>query len=120
MLLEHYEGWLPAWLAPDQVVVANVGQDSLAFGNEVADLLEDGGCRVMRDFRHERLPRKIVDARSLRVPVFATVGAREAETRALALRMRNGDTHSLPLGEALVYLLGEVRPPSRKHRLALA
>ncbi|MGV2288236.1 threonine--tRNA ligase [Trinickia sp. YCB016] len=119
MLLEHYEGWLPAWLAPDQIAVANVGQDALAFANEVADALEEHGCRVLRDFRYERLPRKIVDARSQRVPVFATVGAREVETRALALRMRSGDTHSLPLGEALAYLLDEVRSPSRKRRLAL-
>jgi threonyl-tRNA synthetase len=119
VLLEHYEGWLPAWLAPDQIVVANVGHDALAFANEVADVFEDQGCRVMRDFRYERLPRKIVDARSQRVPVFATVGAREAEARALALRMRNGDTHSLPLDEALAYLLDEVRSPSRKRRLAL-
>jgi threonyl-tRNA synthetase len=119
MLLEHYEGWLPAWLAPDQIVVANLGQDSLAYAEEIADRLDDHGLRVARDFRSERLPRKIVDARSQCVPVMAIAGAREAKARELALRERNGETRSHPLDEALAYLFEALRSPSRKQRLAL-
>ena len=114
ILLEHYDGWLPAWLAPDQIVVASLGEDTLAYANEAADRLEDGGLRVMRDFSAERLPRKIVDARQQRVPIFATVRPREVERRGLTLRMRDGGMHSMPLDEALAHLVRAVRAPSRK------
>ncbi len=118
ILLEHYDGWLPAWLAPDQIVVANLGGDTLAYASEAADHLEEHGCRVVRDFRAERLPRKIVDARQFRVPILAVVGPREVETRGLALRMRNGDTHAVSLDEASAYLAREIRLPSRMRKFA--
>lgn len=117
ILLEHYEGWLPTWLAPDQVVVANVGQEEHAYAAEAANIFEADGYRVMRDFRYERLPRKLVDARNYGVPIFAVVGPREARTKSLSLRMRNGDTHCMQRDEALAYLRREARSPSRSDPL---
>ncbi|WP_323120191.1 His/Gly/Thr/Pro-type tRNA ligase C-terminal domain-containing protein [Burkholderia alba] len=111
ILLEHYEGGLPAWLAPDQIVVANVAPDAQRFAGRAAHAFEASGCRVARDFRAERLPRKIVDARALGAPIVAVVGRKEAG--AVSLRLRNGEQHTLAMDDALAYLRQATRGPSR-------
>ncbi|WP_241016417.1 threonine--tRNA ligase [Paraburkholderia sp. Ac-20336] len=70
MLLEHDEGWLPVWLAPEQVAVATISDASLGYAEEVLRALEDVGVRAVLDGRPERLEKKIVDARGMRVPVL--------------------------------------------------
>lgn len=112
ILLEHYEGWLPTWLAPDQIVVANIGQDERAFADDTAFAFEDIGCRVLRDFRAERLPRKIFDARELAAPIVAVAGRKEALAGEVSLRMRNGEQHVLSIDAALAYLKQHARAPS--------
>ncbi|WDD91687.1 threonine--tRNA ligase [Burkholderia sp. FERM BP-3421] len=113
ILLEHYEGWLPAWLAPDQVVVASIGEAQRSFADQVAQAFESIGCRVARDFRAERLPRKIVDARALAAPILAIAGSQEARDGTVALRLRNGEQQVLPLDEALACVARATRVPLR-------
>ncbi|WP_228545107.1 threonine--tRNA ligase [Burkholderia pseudomultivorans] len=115
VLLEHYEGWLPTWLAPDQIVVANIGHDERAFADRVASAFEAIGCRVLRDFRAERLPRKIFDARALAAPIVAVTGRKEALAGAVSLRMRNGEPQVLALADALAYLKQHAHAPSATH-----
>ena len=55
MLLEHHEGWLPVWLAPEQVVVATISDANAAYAQEVMQALEDAGIRALLDSRPERL-----------------------------------------------------------------
>ncbi len=112
ILLEHYEGWLPTWLAPDQIVVANIGQDEREFANNVALAFEDIGCRVIRDFRAERLPRKIFDARELAAPIVAVAGRKEEQAGEVSLRMRNGEQRTLAIGDAVAHLKQHARAPS--------
>ncbi|KWN07840.1 hypothetical protein WT83_25025 [Burkholderia territorii] len=111
ILLEHYQGWLPTWLAPDQVVVANIGQEERAFADDTAFAFEGIGCRVLRDFRAERLPRKIFDARELAAPIAAVAGRREALAGEVSLRMRDGEQHVLTINDALAYLKQQARVP---------
>jgi threonyl-tRNA synthetase len=97
MLLEHYEGDLPLWLAPEQMVVATIGEDQDAYAERVAEHLTGAGYRVAFDRRPERLSRKILDARAAGIPLLLALGAREQAAESVSLRRRDGRQESLPL-----------------------
>jgi threonyl-tRNA synthetase len=101
MLLEHHEGWLPMWLAPDQVVVASISDASIRYAREVADALEEVGVRSVLDDRPERLEKKIVDARERQVPLFVAVGPRDERGRTISIRERDGRQEVMPLAEGV-------------------
>ena len=111
ILLEHYDGWLPVWLAPEQVVVATVTSSDLAYALEVVSALEGAGIRVALDDRAERLGKKIVDAREKCISLMAVVGARDALKRTISLRRRNGVQETAPLGNVLGSLQRECAFP---------
>jgi threonyl-tRNA synthetase len=101
MLLEHCQGRLPLWLAPDQVLIAAVSEQHLGYAEEAAIQLESEGYRVAIDASNETLPRKIVGWRERGVPVLGVVGAREAEKCRVSLRTLADDVRAdLPLREA--------------------
>ncbi|HEY0093537.1 MAG TPA: threonine--tRNA ligase, partial [Archangium sp.] len=110
ILLEHHEGALPAWLAPEQVVVAAVSEAASAYAERFAAKLREVGCRVSVDVRGESLSRKIVDARQAGVAWLAVVGNREVEKNAVRLRRRDGEQRDLPWDEAVAALVSECRP----------
>jgi threonyl-tRNA synthetase len=107
MLLEHYRGNLPLWLAPEQVVVASIGEAQAAYARRVAQELEDHDLRVALDLRPERLARKIVDARENGIPVLMAVGGKEEQAGGVSLRHRDGRQESLALLEAIEALRPE-------------
>jgi len=119
MLLEHHEGWLPLWLAPDQVAVATVSDASIAYGQRVTNALEDAGLRVMFDDRPERLERKVVDAREQRVPVFLTVGKRDEQAETVSLRFRDGTQNTLLMSDGVERLRESARVPTVERRLRM-
>ncbi|WP_075643757.1 threonine--tRNA ligase [Paraburkholderia monticola] len=105
MLLEHDDGWMPAWLAPEQVVVASISDASLSYAHEILQALEDAGVRAVVDGRPERLEKKIVDAREKRAPFLVVVGKREAANRRVSVRRsRDGAQLEFDLGEGVEYL----------------
>ena len=110
ILLEHHEGNLPPWLAPEQVAVAPVSDRHEDYARSVADRLEAAGLRVRRASGSERLSAKIREAALLRIPAVAVVGDREAAEGSVALRI-DGANASLPFDEALDRLLRTVRAP---------
>jgi threonyl-tRNA synthetase len=101
MLLEHHEGWLPLWLAPEQVAVATINDASAAYALQVVQALEEAGVRVVLDDRPERLEKKIVDAREKQVPVFVAVGPRDERDRTISIRERDGQQVVLALAEGV-------------------
>jgi threonyl-tRNA synthetase len=111
MLLEHYEGWLPIWLAPDQVVVASVGAASASYASHIQNLLSNAGIRATLDDRSERLPRKIIDARENCIPVFVTVGERDQKNKTMSARLRDGSRQTMKLAEAIEQIRGEALSP---------
>jgi threonyl-tRNA synthetase len=111
MLLEHHEGWLPSWLAPEQVTVATVSDASNGYGRRVVALLEDAGLRTVFDDRPERLEKKIVDGREQRVPLFVTVGARDEKASTLSLRLRDGTQATFALADGVQRLLEITQSP---------
>jgi threonyl-tRNA synthetase len=113
ILLEHYEGWLPVWLAPEQIVVASISDAHAPYATRVVHMLDDAGLRVVADCRAERLERKIIDARELQIPLMIVVGARDERDGTVSIRKRNGDQLTLPLEEAVTSLLREAGLPER-------
>ena len=86
ILIEHYAGAFPVWLAPVQVVVATISESSDAYAQEVAEELRAAGLRVEVDLRSEKINYKVREHSLQKVPVIAVVGQREAEERKIALR----------------------------------
>ncbi|MCP4002287.1 MAG: threonine--tRNA ligase [Gammaproteobacteria bacterium] len=90
ILLEHFAGNLPAWLAPVQAVVLNISEKQHDYAVEAAEILRKQGFRVQTDLRNEKIGFKIREHTIQRIPYLLVVGDREAETKCLAVRTRNG------------------------------
>ena len=88
VLIEHFAGAFPLWLAPVQVVVLPIAEAQLAAAEQVAAALRAAGMRVDIDARDEKIGRKIRDAEGQKVPVMLTVGAREADDGTVSVRRR--------------------------------
>jgi threonyl-tRNA synthetase len=112
VLIEDHAGRLPPWLAPVQVVVATITNDSDGYAREVAAALQQAGLRVEVDLGSDKIGYKVRQHSLAKVPWIAAVGAREAEQGSVAVR-RLGEQkqESLALGEALALFLVESRPP---------
>ena len=110
ILIEHYAGEFPLWLAPIQGLVLPLADRHSEYGREVVDALRAAGLRGEIDDRTESIGRKIRDAEVRKVPVMLVVGDRELEERAVSIRRhKQGDAGSLPLADAVAALLEEVR-----------
>jgi threonyl-tRNA synthetase len=105
MLLEHYEGQLPLFLAPDQIVVASIGAAQADYAASVCDRFAAAGWRAVLDDGPETLARKIVAAREAAIPVMGVAGSREAGDGTIALRFRNGTQAVLPVDAAIQRLV---------------
>lgn len=108
ILLEHYEGDLPAWLAPQQVVVVPVGEKQGAYAQRVADELRVLGLRV--GVSGERVARTIVDAHADGTPFIVIVGRREEEGGRITIRGRDGQQQVEPLRNGADFLRWSCRP----------
>jgi threonyl-tRNA synthetase len=105
ILLEHYAGKLPLWLAPVQAVVATITSDGDSYANEVAGLMIEHGLRVETDLRNEKIGYKIREHSLAKVPVLLVVGKREAKEGIVSLRrLGREDSETLSLHEAVIRL----------------
>jgi len=110
VLLEHHGGALPPWLAPEQVVVAAVGEAAHDYAERFAAQLREAGCRARVDDRRESLSRKVLDAHASGVPWMVVAGAREMAGGHVRLRLRDGAQRELPWGVAVAELAAACRP----------
>ncbi|MGI8827784.1 MAG: threonine--tRNA ligase [Chloroflexota bacterium] len=90
ILIEHYAGAFPTWLAPVQAIVLPIADRQTPYAEEVGSRLTRAGFRMEVDGRSERLQAKIRDAQMQKVPYILVVGNREAETGQAAVRLRSG------------------------------
>ena len=98
MLIEHYAGSFPAWLAPTQAVIMNITDKQADFAREVEKTLNQSGFRAKVDLRNEKIGFKIREHTLLKVPYLLVIGDREVETRSVVVRTREGvDLGSLPI-----------------------
>ncbi len=105
VLVEHYAGAFPLWLAPVQAVVIPIADRHNEYAEQVAAQLRDAGFRVDVDDRSERMNQKIRQAQLMKTPYMLVVGDREADAGAAAVRTRDGDNHgALPLADVTAML----------------
>src|SRR5580700_6339805 len=86
ILIEHYAGHFPLWLAPTQAVVATIVSDADSFASEVAAMARHAGMRVELDLRNEKINYKVREHSLAKVPVLLVVGMKEAENRTVSIR----------------------------------
>ncbi len=91
ILIEHYEGAFPAWLAPVQATIMNISEKQGEFAQEVENKLLKSGFRVTSDLRNEKIGFKIREHTLLKVPYLLVIGDREVETQTIAVRTRGGE-----------------------------
>jgi threonyl-tRNA synthetase len=117
ILIEHYEGVFPTWLAPNQAIVLNITDKQADYARLVEDSLKNKGFRVHSDLRNEKIGFKIREHTIQKVPYLLVVGDKEVETQTVAVRARRGeDLGSLSL-DALAALLAD--DVARRGRIAL-
>jgi threonyl-tRNA synthetase len=110
VLIEHYAGAFPLWLAPVQAVIVPIADRHIEHARWVGEELRAAGLRVEVDERAERMQAKIRDAQLQKVPYMLVVGDKEAEAKGVAVRLRSGENLGLiPVGEFLLRALDEVR-----------
>jgi threonyl-tRNA synthetase len=113
VLIEHYAGRLPLWLAPVQIVVATISSDATDYAAEVARACAAAGLRVISDDGNEKITYKVREHSLAKVPVMLVVGRREAATRSVAVRRLGGrEQEVLALGEAVARLKQDAAVPS--------
>jgi threonyl-tRNA synthetase len=114
MLIEHFAGAFPVWLAPVQAVVVPVASAYIEYAREMKQRLFDRGLRVEVDESEETMKYKIRQAQTQQVPYMLVVGERERETQQVAVRhRRQADLGSMPWEEFAVRLEGEIRSKAR-------
>ena len=106
VLLEHHEGRLPAWLSPEQVVIAPVSAQEQGYAEEILRALPSVRARV--DASGDSLARKVARAHEAGVPYFVVVGPREVQSRSLSLR---AERRGLSFDEGVVWLEERCRAP---------
>jgi threonyl-tRNA synthetase len=90
ILIEHYEGKFPAWLAPVQAIIVNITDRQQEYALELQEILKNQGLRVETDLRNEKIGFKIRQHTLQRIPYLLVLGDREAETQTVAVRTRSG------------------------------
>jgi threonyl-tRNA synthetase len=112
ILIEHYAGRFPLWLAPVQAVVATITAEADAYAAEVARVCVEAGLRVVLDTGGDTINYKVREHSLARVPLMLVVGKREAENRSVALRRLGGNAQqALALAEAVDRLKVEAAVP---------
>ena len=112
ILIEHYAGALPLWLAPVQVVVATITRDGDAYAAEVARVLEQAGLRVELDAGNDKIGYKVRHYSLKKTPVILAIGKREAAERTVSLRrFGSSEQEVLALDQAVARLVDDAMSP---------
>jgi len=108
ILIEHYAGAFPVWLAPVQAKVLSISEKTADYAQTVYERLLAAGIRVELDARDDKIGAKIRDAQLEKVPYMLVTGAKEAESGAVAVRSREkGDEGATPLDEFIARIKAE-------------
>ena len=117
ILIEHFAGRLPVWLAPTQAVVATIVSDADDYASDVVDRLTAAGIRVEGDLRNEKINFKVREHSVAKVPHLLVVGKREAEEGTVAVRtLGESQQQVMSLEDAIAMLADAATPPDLKRR----
>ena len=113
VLIEHYGGAFPLWLAPVQVGLVPIAERHAAYGEKVAEQLRAAGLRVELDARNEKMNAKVRDLTMQKIPYVLVFGDKEAEAESVSVRVRGkGDLGAMPLAEFVAKAKGLVEAKS--------
>jgi threonyl-tRNA synthetase len=119
VVLEHYAGHLPLWLAPVQAIVATITSDADDYAAEATALARKMGLRVNGDLRNEKINYKVREHSLAKVPALLVVGKKEAAERTVSIRRLGQEKQqSMPLDAALAMLAEEATAPDLKRAKA--
>ncbi len=91
ILIEHFAGKFPIWMAPTQAIILPINDDLVAYSTEVLDILKNAGLRVEIDSRTESLNKKVREAQLQYIPLILTIGGKEKEAGTLSVRTLDGN-----------------------------
>ncbi len=112
ILIEHFAGRFPTWLAPVQAVVATIVSDADAYALHVTEALQKAGIRTETDLRNEKINLKVREHSLQKASYMLVVGRREADEGTVAVRnLAGGDQQGMPLADAVALLVAEATPP---------
>ena len=115
ILIEHFGGAFPVWLAPVQATIIPIADRHIEYGNEVAAKLKAAGIRVEVDAGSERMNKKIRNAQLQKIPYMLVIGDQEQEAGAVAVRTRaNEDRGAMPVDEFLAYIAEKASTQSQE------
>ncbi len=115
ILIEHYAGAFPAWIAPVQAIVLPISEKHVEYALKIGKQLEDSGIRVEIDERSQKIGYKIREAQLKKVPYMLIVGNREMESDSIAVRMRSGkDLGSMKVHEFIEKISEEIKEKYQK------
>lgn len=121
ILIEHFAGHFPLWLAPTQVVVATITSDADEYAAEVVAQLKAAGLRAEVDLRNEKINLKVREHSLAKVPVLLVAGKKEAAERTLSIRRLGSNAQSSgTLDDVVAALADEAVPPDLKRRASAA
>jgi threonyl-tRNA synthetase len=110
VLIEHYGGAFPTWLAPIQAIVLTITDKSIPYAEEVFRSLVDKGMRVEKDCRNEKLGLKVREGQLMKIPYMLVVGNREEESKTISPRLRAGEQlRPMKVDEFVAMVEGECR-----------
>jgi len=108
ILIEHYAGKFPLWLAPIQAVIVTVSDDHLPFAKIVKEELLQQGFRVEIDEKRESVSYKVREAQVKKIPLILTIGQKESESKTVAVRTLDGQVHHGMTIDALIQKVKEL------------
>jgi len=108
ILIEHYGGAFPVWLAPVQAIILTITDRNIPYGEDLLKILFEAGVRTEKDFRNEKLSFKVREAQAKKIPYMVIIGDKEVETGNVTVRLRDGhNLPPMPLKELIGRIKGE-------------
>jgi threonyl-tRNA synthetase len=121
ILIEHYAGNFPLWLAPTQMVVTTITSEADEYAKVVAAAARRAGLRVELDLRNEKINYKVREHSLAKIPALLAVGKKEAEAHTVSVRRLGSEGQKvMPTEEALAALVEEATPPDIKRAKGVA
>jgi len=121
ILIEHYAGNFPLWLAPIQAVVTTITSEGDEYAKVVAAAARRAGLRVDIDLRNEKINYKVREHSLKKIPALLVVGKKEAETHSVSIRRLGSERQQvMPTDEAIAALVEEATPPDVKRAREVA
>jgi threonyl-tRNA synthetase len=115
ILIEHYAGSFPLWLAPVQAVITTITSEADEYARRGVEEARRAGLRVEIDLRNEKINYKVREHSLAKIPAILAVGRKEAETHSVSIRRLGSEGQKvLPTAEAIAALIDEATPPDVK------